>query len=325
MADVKISQLPAAATPLTGAETIPVVQSSITKQALLSSAYPYFARAGAANTFTAQQTFSSSDEPVIINRTTATNYSIQMKTANVLRGYIGAGTGYPLIISNASATTAMTVTDLGTLTLQGNLALGAATGAATIDINGGNVASIRMYSAGASRWTFGYAAGSGTGNDFQWYNYGLSITAMDLNYTNSNLTVQGTIRPAGATTTASAANAFMDSGNGNALIRSTSSRRYKTDIEPLDPAYANRVLDLTPVWYRSTSSVDNAGWSWFGLIAEDVAKIEPRLVHWTPEEDKLIPDGVQYDRLSVLLLDVVKQMRAEISALKAEIQALKTP
>lgn len=126
-----------------------------------------------------------------------------------------------------------------------------------------------------------------------------------------------TIRFPSLGTTASAANAFLDSGSSNELLRSTSSRRYKTDIEPLNAAYAERILELEPVWYRSTSKHDKAEWSWYGLIAEDVAAIEPRLVHWMKEGDALIPDGVQYDRLAVLLLAVVKQMKAEILALKA--------
>jgi len=40
MANVKISQLPAATTPLTGAELVPVVQSGVTKQAAIGSAFP---------------------------------------------------------------------------------------------------------------------------------------------------------------------------------------------------------------------------------------------------------------------------------------------
>ena len=36
-------------------------------------------------------------------------------------------------------------------------------------------------------------------------------------------------------TTASAANAFIDGGAANSLLRSTSSLKYKADIEPLDP------------------------------------------------------------------------------------------
>lgn len=277
----------------------------------------YFARTGAANTFTAQQTFTASAEPIVVNRTTSPQYSISVKDNGTQRGFLGATSGFPLIVSNPAGTYAATVSDAGTLALQGNLSLGAGSGSATIDMNGGSVASTRYYSGGSPRWTVGYAAGSGSGNDFQFYNYGLSITAMDLNYSNSNLTVQGTVRPAGAATTASAANAFMNAGDGNALLRSTSSRRYKTDIEPLNSAYAHRILALEPVWYRSTSQADKADWSWFGLIAEDVATIEPRLVHWMQDGEGMIPDGVQYDRLAVLLLKVVQQMRAELDAIKA--------
>lgn len=83
-----------------------------------------------------------------------------------------------------------------------------------------------------------------------------------------------------AGTTAAAANGYVDGSNG-LLLRSTSSRRYKTDEEALDPAYAERVLELEPIWYRSLADSDNPAWSFYGLAAEDVAAIEPRLVHWT--------------------------------------------
>src|SRR5690606_5062905 len=43
----------------------------------------------------------------------------------------------------------------------------------------------------------------------------------------------GYIRLTGISTTASAANAFLDSGAGNSILRSTSSLKYKKDIEPL--------------------------------------------------------------------------------------------
>lgn len=121
-------------------------------------------------------------------------------------------------------------------------------------------------------------------------------------------------------TTASAANAFMDSSNGNAFLRSTSSRRYKTDIEPLSERLAEQVLSLEPVWYRSTSPHDKAGWSWIGLIAEDVAAIEPRLVHWRVDDHgEMVPDAVQYDRLPVLMLAVMKAMRREMDDLRARL------
>jgi len=87
-------------------------------------------------------------------------------------------------------------------------------------------------------------------------------------------------------TTASAANAFLDSANGNSLLRSTSSLRYKTDVEPIDPAYSERLLDVMPIWYRSLAAADNPEWSWWGFGAEDMAAIDRRMVHWAfaPED-----------------------------------------
>lgn len=120
-------------------------------------------------------------------------------------------------------------------------------------------------------------------------------------------------------TTASGANAFLDSGANNNLLRSTSSRRYKTDIEDVEPARIDAILQLRPVWYRSLSLNDRIDWSWYGLIAEEVAVIEPRLVHWIPRPDNpetLIPDSVMYDRLAVLLLGIVKRLEDRTTALE---------
>jgi hypothetical protein len=89
-------------------------------------------------------------------------------------------------------------------------------------------------------------------------------------------------------TTASAGNAFLNSGStpANQLLRSTSSLRYKTDIEPMDTSIADRLIEAAePIWYRSKAAADSKEWSWYGLGAEDVAKIDPRLVHWGYPDD----------------------------------------
>lgn len=166
-------------------------------------------------------------------------------------------------------------------------------------------------------------------------------------------------------TTASAANAFLNSGStpANELLRSTSSLAYKRDVEPVEQQYSDKVLDLAPIWYRSNASNDNPEWSWYGLGAEDVAAVDPRLVHWGYQHDdfdmvdqerveiverkietivdgktvfetiphelktvfqervlkegaKLKPDGVMYDRVAVLLLDVVKRLEARVAELE---------
>jgi hypothetical protein len=145
-------------------------------------------------------------------------------------------------------------------------------------------------------------------------------------------------------TTGSGANAHIWTGSApaNLLMLSTSSIRYKTDIEDLDPQKSDALLNFRPVWYRSLCELDNKDWSWYGLIAEEVAEIEPRLVHWTyldesyeqvEEEDgstrkqlksdaELVPNGVQYDRLTVLLLDLVQRQNKRIETLEAKVAAL---
>lgn len=136
-------------------------------------------------------------------------------------------------------------------------------------------------------------------------------------------------------TTASAANAFLDNANSNNLLRSTSSLRYKQDILDLDSDAIDKIImDLRPISYRSKSEADDSSLRWYGLIAEEVATVEPRLVTWTKlqtgikelfDEEKvkvgeeqlfdggLVPDGVQYERICVLLLSKIQRMQSALT------------
>jgi hypothetical protein len=145
------------------------------------------------------------------------------------------------------------------------------------------------------------------------------------------------------------------------LIRRTSSSiKYKKDVEDLDFSLASNAVDnLRPVWYRTKNAEgdDKETWSHIGLIAEEVHAVEPRLVRYRTatvnrvevpvlddegnpvlREDGLPetkverietpletpePEDVDYGRLAVLLLAEVKTMKSEIRELKAEIAALK--
>lgn len=118
-------------------------------------------------------------------------------------------------------------------------------------------------------------------------------------------------------TTASAANAFLDSGAGNQLLRSTSSLRYKTDVKDLSEDDLGALDKLRPISYRSLCEGDDKELRWFGLIAEEVAEHSPRLVHYTYGEDKIrIPDGVQYERLGVLMLKKLQLMEGRLKGLE---------
>ena len=164
------------------------------------------------------------------------------------------------------------------------------------------------------------------------------------------------------TTTASGANAFLDSADSNRLYRSTSSLTYKRDVEDLDSSVADQILNLRPVWYRSKCVADCEDWSWYGLIAEEVAEIDPRFVHYGYQEDayefvettetvdlkpddprredgieteevtkqtrqlkpdaEQVPNGVAYDRLVVPLLDIIKRQKSQLDSLEARLSAL---
>jgi len=140
-------------------------------------------------------------------------------------------------------------------------------------------------------------------------------------------------------TTGAAANMVIDSFAN--ISRSTSSMDYKTDIEDADPNYYRKVLDLRPIWFRSKDTIDeHYGWGYWGYGAEEVAEIDFRLVHWgTPtdlsaEEIEELesdpdagsrltkPEGVQYDRVVVLLQAVVRDQDKIIKDLEKRIAAL---
>jgi len=133
-------------------------------------------------------------------------------------------------------------------------------------------------------------------------------------------------------TSSSAANGLVYSDGS--LGRSTSSIRYKKDVEDLTINTSDLLSKMRPVWYRSKCSNDNSLWSYYGFIAEELAEIEPRLIHWGyPSEDydknfklnkdsKLRPDGVQYDRITVLLVAEIQKMNQTIEQLSKQNQEL---
>lgn len=128
-------------------------------------------------------------------------------------------------------------------------------------------------------------------------------------------------------TIATSANAHLNS-NGF-LYRATSSVRYKTDIETLEDSYADEILNVRPVWFRSTApgDSDHPNWGHWGFIAEEVAEVDPRLVHWKTHEANVelaepLADGVQYDRFVPHLLNLIKRQKEQIEALETRIAAL---
>jgi hypothetical protein len=132
-------------------------------------------------------------------------------------------------------------------------------------------------------------------------------------------------------TTVNAANMFVNSGPIHQIYRSTSSIKYKTNVETIEDSYSDAILGCRPVWYRSLCSGDNKDYGYWGFIAEEVAAVDPRLVFWTTEKsvvhedgtestvklEEPIADGVQYDRFVPHLLNLIKRQQQAIETLEA--------
>jgi hypothetical protein len=97
------------------------------------------------------------------------------------------------------------------------------------------------------------------------------------------------IRGISGQTIASGATVLVAS-NGQ-LGTMTSSARFKQEITPMDKA-SEALLALRPVTFRYEKEIDPAGTSQFGLVAEEVEKVNPNLVVRDKEGR---PYSVRYD------------------------------
>jgi hypothetical protein len=129
---------------------------------------------------------------------------------------------------------------------------------------------------------------------------------------------------------ASSANVVVNSSG--LFLRSVSARKYKADIEDVEASYAEALYGLRPVYYRSTLDADNSDHSHWGFIAEEVAAIDPRLVHYATHEvtydddgaavetelDTPVAEGVQYERFVPLLLKLITDQKDRIEDLETQ-------
>ena len=113
---------------------------------------------------------------------------------------------------------------------------------------------------------------------------------------------------------------LIDSNNN--LGTSVSSRRFKHDIKPMDKS-SGALLFLKPVSFKYNHDVK--GSTQYGLVAEEVAQVDPHLVVYRDGQ----PFTVKYDQVNVMLLNEflkehkkVEEQQASISQLKGEMQTM---
>ena len=186
---------------------------------------------------------------------------------------------------------------------------------------------------------------------------------------NLNTTSTITLKRVYDNTTASAANVNVDSSG--LIKRVSSSVKYKNNIEDMGIEYADNIYKMRPIYYKSICDGDNQDWSHWGLSAEELKDIDPRLVHFgykeedmeivtipavmgmqqrllpkeneddedqfedveveiEPEEKKQVPkegaplepEGVQYERLAVLLIKTAQEQKKIIDDLLERVKIL---
>ena len=185
----------------------------------------------------------------------------------------------------------------------------------TISVNGAGVVSIsggNQYDVGTFGWKERPHIWVGSN-----VNYGVgNRIVIDADYVNI---------PAVYNKTASSGSWVMVAPDG-ALIRSTSASKYKTDIKRsyvFD--YGDRLLNLpTATWmdkaemkrYANGESKEKPTRN-FGMIAEDLADAGLEMLVLRNPEGGL--EGIQYDRIGVALIPVVKQLKDKVKQLEEKL------
>jgi hypothetical protein len=213
---------------------------------------------------------------------------------------------------------------------------GSGSGAGTVDIaNGGTDANLDLRFSTKGAGIFNFYSDATTALQFQILRAASStrnITVAGsnggnpvLNTTAGGLDVSSaTVRFPNIGTTAVAANATLNAVGSNDLLRSTSSMRYKTDIADLADEDLLALEQVRLVRYRSASPSDDPALVHYGMLAEDVARVNPMLVtttklHVFESVDLDVPDWVQYERFIPLLIEQGRRDRARIKTLEAAV------
>jgi len=102
------------------------------------------------------------------------------------------------------------------------------------------------------------------------------------------------------------------------LGTTTSSARFKDEIKPMDKA-SEVILALKPVTFRYKQEIDPDGIPQFGLVAEQVERVNPALV---ARDEQGKPYTVRYEAVNAMLLNEFLKARCQIESQQKQIDAL---
>jgi len=115
------------------------------------------------------------------------------------------------------------------------------------------------------------------------------------------------------------ANVQVDPTTGE-LLQVVSSARYKENIKPMDQA-SEAIFALKPVTFRYKKKLDAKEIAQFGLVAEEVARVNPDLVTLDREGR---PDSVRYEGVNAMLLNEFLKEHRKVEEQQAAITELKS-
>src|SRR5437773_6207956 len=189
-------------------------------------------------------------------------------------------------------------------------------------------------------------------NDTGSSNVAIGVQALGNNVSGSNNIVLGNVAGSGVTTandvicinaggenvdssgymggifnaTSSGGSAVFINSAGK-LGTSTSSQRFKDEIKPMKQASA-ALYALKPVSFHYKKEIDPRGTKQFGLVAEEVEKVNPDLVVRDKEGN---PYSVRYDQVNAMLLNEflkehrkVQELETTVAQQQKQIDALAT-
>jgi hypothetical protein len=123
----------------------------------------------------------------------------------------------------------------------------------------------------------------------------------------------GWFRITNAPTVSASANVVIATTPAGVLYKSTSSLRYKAAVQDWTPDYA--ILGIQPRSWVDRNPADKADpmKRYYGAIAEEVFAVLPELVTLNEFDE---PDAIQYDRLAVALIPVLRDIVTRVEVLE---------
>ncbi|MGC1323056.1 MAG: tail fiber domain-containing protein [Candidatus Udaeobacter sp.] len=229
--------------------------------------------------------------------------------------------GYNALYNNTTSEFNIAVGDLTLFSFNGTTVLdGANTAVGSIALNAltsgeENVAigrrALEFSTSGSNNTALGWRAGDNyTGGESGNISIGSDVTGVG---GENNKTRIGNITATAFTT----GGFFLYEVNG-AIGIFTSSRKFKDDIKPIDKA-SETIYSLNPVTFRAKPEADPSRPRGFGLIAEEVEKVNPDLV--SHGEKDIVT--VRYESINAMLLNEFLKEHKKVEAQEATIVQLK--